>query len=150
MNECKFHAIVELGIISKMAPSGSRGRRIIFTPDAIKVFKAQAIGVPVYMGHSVKNYAKEVISGEIIGHVSHVELIEDMLYINGIYIPNESLDIQANSSSVLGISYEIHNVEIVDMTNARIWTVKKLTLQGFGVLKQRNTAYRENCLFWLD
>jgi hypothetical protein len=50
------------------------------------------------------------------------------------------------SSAELGMSYEVTDVEIVDM-KASIWTLKKVTFTGAAILRRNKAAYRDT---WIE
>ena len=151
-NRLPFRGVLPLvGVPSQHSPSGAQGHRVTLSYKATETALPSLLGMaldysPAMDGHDAKRKIGIITEAEIqsiMGNKSTGHLaVGGFLYAQD--FPEVMDEIRAGKG-VLGMSYEIANAWVPDISTA-VWTVKKFMFTGAAVLRRDKAAYPETWL----
>jgi len=125
---------------SDRAPSGARGHRVLLTGEAAEQALPSLLGMavdyrPDWDGHDNRRKIGILTEATIRGNNL---LVRGYLYARD--FPDVAKAIQAHAPTALGMSYEIADAKVEDMS-AQIWRLTKVTFTGAAILLRDKAAY---------
>jgi hypothetical protein len=168
-NRVSFHGVLTfVDVASDAAPSGARGHRVMLRKSATEKAIPSLLGMaldyaPALDRHDarrkvgvitqadlVKEKGKPLAVRQTAGAAYHDQPGNRALAIGGyLYardFPELVREIRAKGPAVLGMSYEIANAKIDDLS-ADVWSISDFTFTGAAVLRRDKAAYRET---WIE
>lgn len=141
-NRVAFEGVLTtVNLPSDMAPTGSRGHRVLLTREAAEQAIPSLLGMavdyrPAWDGHDSRRKIGLLTEAWISG----AELmVRGYLYARD--FPDAAEAVHAHGSNLLGMSYEITNARVEDM-HADIWRLTRVTFTGAAILLRDKAAYR--------
>jgi len=141
-NRVPFEGVLTVvNTASDKAPAGARGHRVVLTREAAERALPSLLGMavdyrPGWDGHDARRK---------IGLLTEADLIGTRLTVRGyLYardFPEVAASIHARSPDSLGMSYEIADARVQDMS-AEIWRLTRVTFTGAAILLREKAAYR--------
>jgi hypothetical protein len=142
-NRVPFEGVLTVvNTASDKAPSGARGHRVMLTREAVENALPSLLGMavdyrPGWDGHDARCK---------IGIVTEADLKGKKLVVKGyLYardFPDAAKAIQAHAPEALGMSYELADARVEDMS-AEIWKLTRITFTGAAILLREKAAYKE-------
>lgn len=126
---------------SDKAPAGARGHRVMLTRDAAEKALPSLLGMavdyrPGWDGHDARRKIGLLTEASVEGRNL---VVRGYLYARD--FPDVAQAIQAHAPQSLGMSYELADARVHDMS-ADIWKLTRVTFTGAAVLLREKAAYR--------
>ena len=140
--------LTTVDVASDRPPSGARGHRVMLTAAAMESALASLLGMavdytPTLDGHDARRKVGIITSAELRARQGGLgQQLEIAGYLFEKDFPEIVAEIGATGRQLLGMSYEIADVRVVD-ANAAIWVIREFTFTGAAILRQAKAAYRE-------
>jgi hypothetical protein len=141
-NRVPFDGVLTVvNVASDKAPSGARGHRVMLTREAAEAALPSLLGMavdyrPGWDGHDARRK---------IGLLTEASLSGQRLVVRGyLYardFPEVSKAIKAHAPEVMGMSYELADARVEDLS-AEVWKLTKVTFTGAAILRREKAAYR--------
>jgi hypothetical protein len=165
-NRAEFRGVLTIvDVASDKSPSGARGHRVLLTRRAAEA------AIPSLMGMGL-DYSPALDRHDArrkIGVITRAEIVGQVIEVAGFLYARDFPEIVAEigrptrrsmsassgteggrsvraSSSGLGMSYEIADALVEDMT-ATVWVLNRVTFTGAVVLRRDKAAYRST---WIE
>jgi hypothetical protein len=154
-NRVAFHGVLTfVDVASDAAPSGARGHRVMLKKSATEKAIPSLLGMALDYAPSLDRHdarrkvgvitQADIAKSEPSRHPRH--LASQALSIVGFLyardFPELVREIKAKGPGVLGMSYEIADAKIDDLS-ADVWSISDFTFTGAAVLRRDKAAYRE-------
>jgi len=157
-NRVAFHGVLTfVDVASDAAPSGARGHRVMLKKSATEKAIPSLLGMALDYAPSLDRHdarrkvgvitQADITSGKVrpvSGPQANALSIGGFLYARD--FPELVREIRAKGPGVLGMSYEIAEAKIDDLS-ADVWAVSDFTFTGAAVLRRDKAAYRET---WIE
>ena len=141
-NRVPFEGVLTLvNAPSDKAPAGARGHRVMLTREAAESALASLLGMavdyrPGWDGHDARRKIGILTEANVVGQRL---VVRGYLYARD--FPDVAKAIQAQSSEVMGMSYELADAKVEDM-RAEVWKLTRVTFTGAAILLREKAAYR--------
>jgi hypothetical protein len=151
-NRAAFHGVLTVvDVASQRPPAGARGHLVVLTRAAADAALPSLMGMaldytPSLDRHDVRRKVGVITKAEIVGR--KVEL-GGYLFAKDFPEIVDEIDKGSRGTALhqdyitnLGMSYEIADARVAD-TNARVWTLTRVTFTGAAILRRDKAAYRD-------
>ena len=151
-NRRSFRGILTtVDVASDRAPSGARGHRVLLTGKSVEAALPSLLGMavdytPELDGHDARRKVGVITGAELVARKGSGQQVEVTGHLFEKDFPEIVAEIASKGRAVLGMSYEIADVRVVD-ANAAIWVIRDFTFTGAAVLKRTKAAYGET---WVE
>lgn len=151
-NRRSFRGILTtVDVASDRAPSGARGHRVLLTGKSVEDALPSLLGMavdytPELDGHDARRKVGVITGAELVVRKGAGQQVEVTGHLFEKDFPEIVAEIASKGRAVLGMSYEIADVRVVD-ANAAIWVIRDFTFTGAAVLKRTKAAYGET---WVE
>lgn len=146
-NRREFRGILTtVDVASDRPPSGARGHRVMLTALAVEQALPSLLGMavdytPELDGHDARRKVGIITGAEIsLRKGGEGRQLDVTGYLFEKDFPEIVAEIGNKGPSLLGMSYEIADVRVVD-AEAAVWTIRDFTFTGAAVLKRAKAAY---------
>lgn len=129
---------------STRPPGGAQGHRVLIPRHVAEAAGDTIVGMPVDCAWNLKDHDKKRNIGVITGWEiqGHDFIVNGHLF--GKNYPDDVTDIQQNKDH-LGMSYEVSDVEVVDV-NSPVWTLDHFLFTGGAILEKNSAAYAQTSI----
>lgn len=165
-NRMGFRGVLTIvDVASDKSPSGARGHRVLLTRRAAEVAIPSLMGMGLDYSPSLDRHDAR----RKIGVITRAEIVAQVIEVAGFLYARDFPEIVAeignperkrtplvaatdkkrksiNASAGLGMSYEIADAQVEDMT-ANVWVLNRVTFTGAAVLRRDKAAYRST---WIE
>jgi hypothetical protein len=148
-NRREFRGVLTtVDIASDRAPSGARGHRVMLTSAAVEAALPSVLGMavdytPELDGHDARRKVGIITGAELSARSGGAGQQLDVTgYLYEKDFPEIVAEIGSKGPSLLGMSYEIADVRVVD-AEAAVWVIREFKFTGAAVLRRAKAAYGE-------
>jgi len=135
---------------SDRSPAGARGKRVVLTRAAAEQALPSLVGMaldytPALDGHDSRRKIGVITAARIARDPASGN---DAVHIEGHLFAQDFPEVMrelARPRSALGLSYEVTNARVEDMSEP-IWRLAEVTFTGAALLRRNKAAYQSTCI----